>query len=163
MESQKIYFYSEGMKIEGLLFGHSDDIPKPAIMICQGFGGLKETTAAPTAEFLAEKGYVTLCIDYRYFGASEGEPRGRLIPMCQIEDIRNAITFLQQQPGVDPEKIGLYGSSYGGSNVIYTAAIDKRVKCIVATVPVANSYEWQRQMRRNFEWVQFLEEVAENR
>jgi fermentation-respiration switch protein FrsA (DUF1100 family) len=163
MSSQKVYFYSEGLKIEGILFGHNNTGLKPGIIVCQGFGGVKEITALPIAEFLAGKGYVTLCLDYRYFGASEGEPRGRIIPMHQVEDICNAITYLQQQPGVDPGCIGLYGSSYGGSNVMYAAAIDQRVKCTVATAPVTNSYEWQRQMRRNWEWVKFLEEVAENR
>lgn len=163
MESQKVYFYSEGLKIEGILFNSGGLTPKPGIVVCQGFGGVKETTAVPTCDFLAAKGYVTLCIDYRYFGGSEGEQRGRIIPLHQVEDIRNAITFLQQQPGVDSDRIGLYGASYGGANVIYTSAIDKRVKCTVATVPVANSMEWLRSIRRNWEWVQLMKEVEENR
>lgn len=162
MNSQKVYFYSEGLKIEGILIDPDNSVRKPAILVCQGFGGVKETTALPVCEYLAGKGYATLCIDYRYFGGSEGQ-RGRIIPLHQVEDIRNAMTFLQRQPGVDPEKIGLYGSSYGGSNVIYTAAVDERVKCVVATVPVTNSAEWMRHMRRNWEWVRLLEEVAENR
>jgi len=162
MNGQKVYFYSEGMKIEGLLFGHEASAAKPGIVVCQGFGGVKETTAAPVCEFLAGKGYTALCLDYRYFGASEGR-RGRIIPLHQVEDIRNAMTFLQQQPGVAPDRIGLYGASYGGANVIYTAAIDKRVKCVVATVPVTNSHDWLRSIRRNWEWVQLMKEVEENR
>jgi len=41
------------------------------------------------------------------------------MPMRQIEDIRNAVTFLQHQPEVVPERIGLFGVSLGGANVSY--------------------------------------------
>lgn len=163
MGGEKVYFYSEGLKLEGLLFKHSDGKPRPGIVVCQGFGGVKETTAAPICEFLNGKGYVTLCLDYRYWGASEGEPRARIIPLDQVQDIRNAMTFLQQQPGVDPGRIGLYGSSYGGADVIYTSAIDQRAKCTVATVPVTNTHEWLRSIRANWQWAQLMEEVAQNR
>jgi hypothetical protein len=35
---------------------------------------------------------------------------------------------------VDPERIGLWGTSYGAANVIYTAGIDPRPRCVVAQV-----------------------------
>ncbi|HEU4759176.1 MAG TPA: prolyl oligopeptidase family serine peptidase, partial [Dehalococcoidia bacterium] len=44
------------------------------------------------------------------------------------------ITFLQCQPGVDPQRIGLWGTSYGGAHAPYVAGIDARVKCAVAQV-----------------------------
>jgi len=59
------------------------------------------------ATAFTEAGYVTLTFDYRGFGTSEG-PRWRLIPMEEVEDIRNAITFLQSRPEVDKEKL-VYG------------------------------------------------------
>src|SRR5689334_17756390 len=43
--------------------------------------------------------------------------RTRLIPMKQVEDYRNAISYLQGEPGVDPEQIGIWGSSFAGGNV----------------------------------------------
>lgn len=61
--------------------------------------------------------------------------RTRLIPMKQVEDYRNAISYLQGEPGVDPERIGIWGSSFAGGNVIVTAALDSRVKAIAAQVP----------------------------
>ena len=61
--------------------------------------------------------------------------RTRLIPLKQVEDYRNAISFLQGEPGVDPERIGVWGSSFAGGNVIVTAALDSRVKAIVGQVP----------------------------
>jgi len=61
--------------------------------------------------------------------------RTRLIPMKQVEDFRNAISYLQGEPGVDPEQIGIWGSSFAGGNVIVTAALDSRVKAVVGQVP----------------------------
>jgi hypothetical protein len=61
--------------------------------------------------------------------------RTRLIPLKQVEDYRNAISYLQGEPGVDPDRIGIWGSSFAGGNVIVTAALDSRVKAIAAQVP----------------------------
>ncbi len=64
--------------------------------------------------------------------------RTRLIPMKQVEDYRNAISYLQGEPGVDAERIGIWVSSFAGGNVIVTAALDSRVKVIAAQVPAVN-------------------------
>jgi dienelactone hydrolase len=61
--------------------------------------------------------------------------RTRLIPMKQVEDYRNAISYLQGEPGVDSERIGIWGSSFAGGNVIVVAALDSRVKAVVGQVP----------------------------
>ena len=61
--------------------------------------------------------------------------RTRLIPLKQVEDYRNAISYLQGEPGVDPDRIGIWGSSFAGGNVIVTAAFDSRVKAVVGQVP----------------------------
>ncbi len=74
-----------------------------------------------------------MAFDYRGFGESEGE-RGRLLPYEQVRDIRNSITFMETLEEVDPERIGLWGTSYGGANVIQVAGIDPRPKCVVAQV-----------------------------
>ena len=36
-------------------------------------------------QFFCDSGYVVLTIDYRTFGRSEGEPRGQLFPLRQVE------------------------------------------------------------------------------
>jgi dipeptidyl aminopeptidase/acylaminoacyl peptidase len=80
-----------------------------------------------------EAGFVALTFDYRGFGGSQGT-KWRLIPLEQVDDIRNAITYLQDQPQVDPERIGLWGTSFGGGHAPYTAGIDTRVKAAVGQV-----------------------------
>jgi hypothetical protein len=87
-----------------------------------------------------------LVFDFRYFGDSEGEPRSQLFPLHQVEDVRNAITWVSGQPEVDPQRIGLWGTSYGGGIVVYVATFDKRVKAVVAQVPSTTSPEFRRAM-----------------
>jgi len=55
-------------------------------------------------------------------------------PIDQTEDIVNAISFIEGEPGVDPNRIGLWGSSYSGGHTIWVAAHDPRVKAITSQV-----------------------------
>src|SRR3990167_8349182 len=133
---RKENFYSDGNKIAATLF-IPDDLneseKRPGIVLCHGFTCIKELILPDYARRFAAAGYVALAFDYRGFGDSEGE-RGRLIPSAQVADIRNSITFLETLDEVDPERIGLWGTSYGAANVIQVAGIDPRPKCIVAQV-----------------------------
>lgn len=83
--------------------------------------------------------------------------------MEEVEDARNGVTFLQQQSQVDPDRIGIVGTSWGGPIAIYTSAIDERIKCTTVNVPVGNGRKWLRSLRHNWEWQLFMEEVEEDR
>lgn len=130
--TKNIQFYSEGSLIKGLLYLPENIETKgklPVIILCHGFAGVKELLLPNYAETFSQNDYIVLSFDYRGFGESEGE-RGKLSPQLQITDIRNAITYVQSLSEVNPELIGLWGSSFGGANAIVTAANDLRVKCL---------------------------------
>jgi dienelactone hydrolase len=129
----KVHFYSDGQKLAGALTLPEGAGPHPGVVLCHGFTGIKELILPDYARRFVEAGFAALTFDYHGFGESEG-PRGRLIAMEQVRDIRNAITFLQNWPEVDAERIGLWGTSYGGAHAPYVAGIDDRVKCAVAQV-----------------------------
>jgi len=86
--------------------------------------------------------------DYRFLGASEGEPRGQIFPEQQIEDYKNAITWTQSQKEVDPSRIGVWGTSYSGAHVLQLAAFDRRVKAVVSQVPLVNGFANARRLNR---------------
>jgi hypothetical protein len=115
----------------------------PTIVMAHGFAGVKEMLPGfPT--LFARAGFVTLNFDYRYFGESEGEPRCQVFPLEQVEDIRNAVTWVSERPEVDPERIGIWGTSYGGGIALYAGTYDRRVKAVVSQVPFLASPEQQR-------------------
>ena len=105
-----------------------------------------------------------LCFDYRGWGDSEGNERGWVMPKWQAEDIRNAITFMQTRPEIDPDRIATYGSGgTGGGNAVYVAAIDSRVKCCVSYLGVSSGRDWLHSMRREYEWVDYLKSIDDDR
>jgi fermentation-respiration switch protein FrsA (DUF1100 family) len=109
--------------------------------MAHGFAGVKEHGLERFARFFADAGFVVLVHDHRGFGASDGTPRYDIDPWTQIADWRRAISFLEAQPSVDPERIGLWGSSYAGGHAIVLGATDRRLRAVVAQVPTVSGYE----------------------
>ena len=143
MQLQKVTFPSAGVTCSAWL-GLPEQpaaTPCPAIVLGHGFGAVKEALIVE-AKALARAGFIALAIDYRSFGESGGNVRGNLFPLDQVEDFRNAISWLQARDDVDPGRIGIWGMSFGGGIVIQTAAVDRRVKAVVSIVPVVNGKRW---------------------
>ncbi|UUY01703.1 alpha/beta hydrolase [Svornostia abyssi] len=80
-------------------------------------------------------GYACLVFDYRYFGASGGEPRELLSVRRQLEDWRAAVSYARTVEGVDPARVVLWGTSFAGGHVIRTAADDPRIAAAIAQCP----------------------------
>jgi len=167
MRSEKVSFYSEGDKLSGNLYLPDSDQGKPYPGIVQGPGFLGLSDAKHYImmfERLCQAGYACLCFDYRGWGDSEGKQRGWVMPQWQTEDIRNGITYLQTRPDIDPNRIATYGSGgTGGGNAIYVAAVDQRVKCAVCYLGIGSGRDWLHSMRREYEWVDYLKRIDEDR
>lgn len=132
-----VTFRSEGLNLSAWYYvpkGLKPDEKRPAIVMAHGFSAPKEALLANFADRFAAAGFVVTVFDYRYLGASEGEPRGQIFPSQQIDDYRNAITWTQLQKEVDPNRIGVWGTSYSGAHVLHLAAFDRRVKAVVSQV-----------------------------
>jgi len=114
-------------------------------------------------EGLTDAGFGILMIDYRGFGESEGE-RGLLSPTYQLEDLMAAVTYLTTRDDVDPDAIGAYATGgTGGGNVVLLAEADPRVRAVISQVPVADGRDWMHRMRTEYDWLQLLEQLAEDR
>ena len=131
---RKVNFQSEGLNVDGNLFKPQNfkevDASLPAILVAGAMTGVKEQVAGQYAERIAKDGYVTLALDHRHFGESEGDPRQHEDPAKKMEDFKNAISFLSSLKGVDRERIGVCGISMGGGYVLQLAAFDRRVKAV---------------------------------
>lgn len=137
---KKISFTSQNETIIGCLYEPQQmnkDQCYPAIILCNGFAGVKELLLPSFAEAFADAGYIVLTFDYRGFGESEGE-KGRLVPKLQIEDIHAAIDFLSSLDNVDSHRIGLWGTSYGGANAIIATDENSKIKCLALQLTFAN-------------------------
>jgi len=165
VQQQPVHFYSEGVKLAGDLFLPDDLRPgeqRAGIVLCHGYTGVRALYLPDNARELAGLGYVVLTFDYKGWGDSEG-PKNRLAPYSRVADVQSALTFLGAQVQVDEERLGIYGTSYGGATVVWTAAVDPRVKCTVSVVGIGNGRRWMRSVRRPDEWVELLERSAADR
>jgi cephalosporin-C deacetylase-like acetyl esterase len=141
-ERQDVEFEAEGgVALRGWLLLPDGPGPHPAITMAHGYAGVKEHGLEPFARAFAEDGFVVLVHDHRSFGASDGEPRQDVDPWRQIADWRRAISFLESGPEVDPQRIGLWGTSYAGGHAVVLGATDRRLRCVVAQVPTISGYQ----------------------
>jgi uncharacterized protein len=120
----------------------------PTIVMAHGFSAVKEMYLDRFAEAFAAAGLACVVFDNRNFGASDGEPRQEIDPWQQVRDYRDAITYAETLEETDPARIGVWGSSYSGGHVLVVGAIDRRVKCVVAQVPLASGHGNARRLIR---------------
>ncbi len=137
-----VHVASDGLQLAGWLFGPESPGSErlPAIVMANALSAVKEIYLANYAERFAAAGFAVLVFDYRNFGESDGEPRCRLYPHEQVEDLKNAITWLRRQPEIDPDRIGAWGVSLGGGHVIQLATFDRRIKAVVSVAPATNNW-----------------------
>ena len=164
MREERVEFFSDGTRVVGFLRQPENAAP-PYATIVQGPGwlGLADANAyRPWHEAFVAAGYAVLAFDYRGYGHSDGEP-GWVLPSRMVEDIINAVTYLHTRDDVDHGRIGAYGmGGIGGGNAIIAAASDPRIRCVATQSVVADGGEWLRRMRREYEWNDYRERVAED-
>jgi hypothetical protein len=106
------------------------------------------------ASKFANVGFVVTVFDYRFFGGSEAEPRPRRLWPEQIR-LSQCDYLTMTQKEVDPARIGVWGTSYSGGHAIFLGAYDRRIKAVVAQVPVTDVWDtymakWPEEAARGF-------------
>jgi uncharacterized protein len=162
---ERINYYSDGLKLSGIL-SKPDNAKKgsnlPGVVLVPGFMSTADAFFPGFADEFTAAGFVSLTMDFRGFGESEGV-RGEVIPYLQIYDASNAISCLQSRPEVNPDKIALLGVSLGGGEVAYIAARDRRVKAVASMVLVGDGERRMRRFRTEQEWATLMQKVQEDR
>ncbi len=69
------------------------------------------------------------------------------------------MTYLETIDGVDAERIGVYGSSFGAANAVWAAAFDPRMQAVVSAVGVHDGTRWLRSVRTASDWFKFRDQV----
>src|SRR5579859_4294761 len=124
LERRPVMIWSEGSRLAAeLIRPAARSGPRPAILLCHGWAGLKEHLATRYAIPFARAGYVCLVFDYRGWGGSDGRListaeapmyteageqaatvrviRELVDPIDQIADIRACLAWLLSEEGVD--------------------------------------------------------------
>lgn len=149
VDHQKVTFKNRyGITLAGDLY-----LPKnragerlAALAVGGPFGAVKEQSSGLYAQTMAERGFVTLAFDPSYTGESGGEPRHVASPDINTEDFSAAVDFLGLHSSVDRARIGIIGICGWGGMALNAAAVDKRIKAVVAST----MYDMTRVMSKGY-------------
>jgi uncharacterized protein len=107
----------------------------PAIVVSHGFSVTRAMGLDGYARVFQEAGFHCVVYDHRGYGDSDGAPRCETSGWQQVHDMRDVITWLTAREDVDPERIGLWGTSFAGGHALTVGALDRRVRAVVSQVP----------------------------
>ncbi|KZS68870.1 alpha/beta hydrolase [Mycobacterium kansasii] len=134
-EREDVCFTSGADRISAWLYRPTSSGPSPLLVMAHGLGAVRTMRLDAYAERFSAAGYACLVFDYRNFGDSEGEPRQLLNIGMQLADWTAAVAYARTIEGIDPSRIGLWGTSFGGGHVIATAARVPGIAAAVAQCP----------------------------
>jgi hypothetical protein len=132
---------ADGVRLAGTLTRPSHEPPRAAVVLSSWFGRvdrdqrvLGHRPFAIWADALTRRGLATLRYDKRGAGESEGD-FNRATTGDFAADLAEAVAFFRRQPGIDPERIGLFGHSEGGHISADVAAADPSIAFCVLLTP----------------------------
>lgn len=135
-----------GERLAAHLYRPDGERVVPCVVMAHGFSGTRDDALPAYAEAFRDAGYAVVVFDYRHFGASSGEPRQLLDVALQQEDYRAVVAWARNDPGIDPERIVLWGTSFSGGHVMAVAADDPRIAAVISQSPFTDGFAVIRQM-----------------
>jgi uncharacterized protein len=132
---EKVRFVSGGDECAAW---HYRGVNGACVIMAAGGAVTKEPGTDPFAKRFHEAGFGVLAFDYRRLGESGGRPRQIVRMGEQLADWQAAIGFAATLPGVDPDRLAIWGFSLSGGHVFRVAARDPRPAVAIAQTPLAD-------------------------
>jgi dienelactone hydrolase len=137
---QTVSFPVKGDTVVGTLYPAQASALKtasgvPALVMGHGLSMTRDSGLARYAERFAAAGIAVLAFDYRCFGDSTGEPRELVSARQQVEDYHAALAYVRGLPGVDGERVAIWGTSYSGGVALQAAYEDGQQRALIMQVP----------------------------
>src|ERR1700753_1369560 len=139
MQREDGWFNSGSDRVSAWLYRPASDGDAPLLVMAHGLGAVRTMRLDAYAERFCAAGYACLVFDYRNFGDSEGAPRQLLDIRMQLQDWTVAVAYARTLPGIDANRIGLWGTSFSGGHVIATAARLPGIAAVVSQCPFTDS------------------------
>ena len=136
--SERTGFYCRGTWCAATLYrpAEAGDIALTAILMLHGWGGTQESLTVPFYEEFTRAGFAVMTFDYRGWGDSAGLPRHTISARERVREADAALAFLKSRPGVDKNRIVVWGSSLGGGHAVELAAEHPELLGAIAQVPM---------------------------
>jgi fermentation-respiration switch protein FrsA (DUF1100 family) len=138
MPTRRVDFHACGVRCAGWLTLPAGPGTHPAVVLAHGFGATHDMMLPQYEKHFASAGIATFAFDYRNTGDSDGQPRQHISLRRQRADVEAALDFVARQPAVDATRMGLWGTSLGGMNVLRVAAGRDDVRAAVVQCPMVH-------------------------
>jgi uncharacterized protein len=129
---------SDGTELAAWLYRAEGEGPHPTVVLSHGFTALRRMGLDAYARVLQNAGMACVVYDHRNWGDSGGEPRYETDPWVQLGDMRDVVTWVRAHDDLDGERIGVWGTSYSGGHALMMGALDRRLRAVVAQVPLVD-------------------------
>ena len=136
LKEEDVTFSNGDTKLSGTLMMPASEGLHPAIILLHGSGPLTRYSFGPYPHFFTSLGFAVLIYDKRGTGASTTTltdastglaMNASMYPDELVEDALAGFRALQRHDGIDPKKIGVWGSSEGGMLATQVAARSRDV------------------------------------
>ena len=130
-----VSYFSEGLKIYALLTiprGERPNTGWPVVIFNHGY--IPPDQYRTTERYIAytdafsRSGYILLRPDYRGHGFSDGEPANSFRSPAYTVDVLNAMASVMKHPDADPDRVGMWGHSMGGSIALRAMVVTDTIK-----------------------------------
>lgn len=132
------HFMSGGERCEAWLYLPDGPGPHPYIVFAHGIGAIRQVRVGAYAERFTRAGYAVFAFDYRGWGSSEGRPRFLCDIGGQHADLHAAIDHVRGLMEIDPGKIILFGTSFGGGHAVAVGAARRDLAAVIAQCAVVD-------------------------
>lgn len=119
------------LKIRGVLDVPDNPVRHPCVILSHGLISSKESSkSVALADAFCRAGIASCRFDYHGCGESEGNLRETTLT-ARLKNLETVVEYVKRHERLDPQAIGLLGSSFGGSTTLLHAAHDRTVRCAI--------------------------------
>lgn len=132
----RMTFVSGGEQCAAWLTLPTDDGPHPVVLLIHGGGATHAMMLDQYERWFSAAGFAVVAFDFRHLGESGGLPRQVMSIRRYLEDIDAALAFIRSRPELDASRVALWGTSFGASHVVATAARRRDIAAAVVQCPI---------------------------
>lgn len=142
MRQSAVTFKAKGLNFDGVVATPDGEGPWPGVVMCHPhplFGGSMDNNVVLAVTLgLVDEGYATMRFNFRGVGGSEGEhTKGEE----EYHEVLAALELLAAWEGVDKNRLGLGGYSFGSSVVLGSPQLHKKAKVFFLVSPPLRAVE----------------------
>jgi alpha/beta superfamily hydrolase len=134
--TERTHFISGGQRCAAWLTLPAGAGPHPTVLLVHGGGATHDMILHQYETWFSAAGFAVLAFDFRHLGESDGEPRQLMDLGRYLEDIDSALAFIRSHHDLDAARVALWGTSFGASHVVATAARRRDIAAAIVQCPI---------------------------